>query len=123
MIRIVGIQRHEDIAKEFVLLQNQGSMKQNLKGHIVVAQSALDGGDPSDAIHIFTDDVDVLAGMYVLLRSCPGVGHWNHTQDRYSTFYSYMQRRTPVWNRQVGPLHVMAPQHSWVERRPEAAIT
>ena len=123
MIRIVGVQRNEEIGSEFVLLQNQGSMKVNLKGHIVAAQTAVDGGDPADAIHIFTDDVDVLPGMYVLLRSCPGVGHWNYMQDRYSTYYAYMHRRTPVWNRHSGALHIMAPQHTWVDRKPEFSLT
>jgi hypothetical protein len=123
MVRIVGVQRHEEIGSEFVLLQNQGSMKVNLKGHVVAAQSVVDAGDVSEAIHIFSDDVFVLPGMYVLLRTCSGVGHWNHTHDRYSTYYAYMHRRTPVWSRHVGPLHVMAPQHKWVERKPEAALT
>lgn len=123
MIRIVGVQRHEDIAKEFVLLQNQGSMKIALKGHVVAAQSILDGAASLDAIHVFTDDVDVMPGMYVLLRTCSGVGHWNHTHDRYSTYYAYMHRRQGIWARQAGPLHVMAPQHKWVERKPESALT
>jgi hypothetical protein len=123
MIRIVGVQRHEEPNNEFVLLQNQGSMKINLKGHIVAAQSVIDAGDPSEALHIFSDDVDVLPGMYVLLRTCSGVGHWNHTHDRYSTYYSYMHRRSSVWSRHIGPLHVMAPQHKWVERKPEVALT
>ena len=123
MIRIVGLQRHDDIAKEFVLLQNQGSMKVALKGHVVAAQSVVDGGELLDAIHIFTDDVEVLPGMYVLLRTCPGVGHWNHTHDRYSTYYGYMHRLTPVWLKQSGAVHVMAPQHRYVERKSEAALT
>lgn len=123
MIRIVGIQRHEDISKEFVLLQNQGSMKVALKGHVVAAQSVLDSGELVDAVHIFSDDVQVMPGMYVLLRSCSGVGHWNHTHDRYSTYYAYMHRRAPVWLRQSGPVHIMGPQHKFVERKPEAALT
>lgn len=123
MIRIVGVQRHEDIRSEFVLLQNQGSMKINLKGHVVVAQSVIDAGDVTEGIHIFSDDVDVLPGMYVLLRTCGGVGHWNHTHDRYSTYYAYMHRMAPVWAKQAGPLHVLAPQHKFVERKPEAALT
>jgi len=123
MIRIVGVQRHDDVGNEFVLLQNQGSMKINLKGHVIAAQSAVDGGDVADAIHIFNDDVEVLPGMYVLLRTCPGVAHWNHTHDRYSTFYVYMHRRQCVWARNPGTIHIMAPQHKWVERKPEAALT
>ena len=123
MIRIVGVQRHDEVAREFVLLQNQGSMRINLKGHVVAAQSALDGDGKLEGVHIFTDDVDVQPGMYVLLRSCTGVGHWNHTHDRYSTYYGYMQRRLCVWLRHPGAVHVMAPQHKWIERKPEAALT
>ncbi len=106
-----------------MLLQNQGSMKISLKGHVVAAQSVIDASDSREAIHIFCDDVYILPGMYVLLRTCSGVAHWNHTHDRYSTFYSYMHRRVAVWSRHIGPLHVMAPQHKWVERKPEAALT
>lgn len=123
MIRIIGVQRNEEIGGEFVLLQNQGSLKINLKGHIVASQTALEGGDTSDGLHVFTDDVDVHPGMYVLLRTCPGVGHWNYMQDRYSTYYAYMHRRTPVWVRHKGPLHVLSLQHSWVERKQEYALT
>ena len=122
MIRIVGIQRNEDPAKEFILLQNQGSLRINLRGHVVIGDAAVNAGDPSEALHIFTDDVDVHPGMYVLLRSGGGVSHWNHSQDRYSTFYSYMQRRSGVWYRHLGAVHVLAPQHSWQERPREAMI-
>ena len=122
MIRIVGVNRHEDVVEEFVLLQNQGSMKVNLKGHVVASQCAIDGEGATGAIHIFCEDVYVLPGMYVLLRTCSGVGHWNHTHERYSTFYSHMQRRTCVWLRHPGSVHVMAPQHSWVERRTESVM-
>ncbi len=123
MIRIVGVQRHENVSEEFVLLQNQGSMKVNLKGHVVAAQCALDGDGGKDSIHIFCEEIDVLPGMYVLLRTCPGVGHWNHSHDRFSTYYSYMQNQVCVWMRHPGTVHVMAPQHSWVERRPEAMLS
>ncbi len=123
MVRIIGVQRNEDIGSEFVLLQNQGSMKINLKGHIIAAKTVIEGGDAKEAIHIFTDDVDVHPGMYVLLRTCAGVGHWNYMQDRYSTYYAYMHRRAAIWNRHTGPLHVLSLQHSWVERKAEFSLT
>lgn len=122
MIRIVGVQRSESVGQEFVLLQNQGSMRASLKGHAVVAESAIDGGEALSALHLFADEVDVMPGQFVLLRTCMGAGHWSVTQEGQRVHYSYMNRLAPVWSRFLGTLHVLAPQHTFVERSVEAIL-
>lgn len=122
MIRIVGIQRHVETCKEFVLLQNQGTLRVELKGHALLAQHATDSGELAQLLHVFSDEVDVQPSMYVLLRTCSGVGHWNCTHDRYNTYYSYMQRASGVWARIPGPIQLLSPQHTYIEREKAVAL-
>lgn len=122
MIRIVGVQRSENIGQEFVLLQNQGSMRVHLKGHAVIADSALLDGPASSAVHLFSDEVDVMPGQFVLLRTCPGNGHWTMTNEGQRVYYTHMERLNPVWSRALGPVHVLAPQHTFCERSAEAVL-
>lgn len=122
MIRIVGVQKSDNIGQEFVLLQNQGSMRVNLKGHAVVAEAALHEGSSSSGIHLFSDPVDIMPGQFILLRTCPGSGHWSTTNEGQRVFYAYMERLNPVWDRFNGPFHILAPQHSFCERPVEALL-
>jgi hypothetical protein len=122
MIRIVGVQKSEKPGQEFVLLQNQGSMRIRLRGHAVVADSALSEDGVSYAVHLFSDDVEVLPGWYVLLRTSRGEPRWSSTSEGQRVFYTYMNRAEPVWRRTEGHLHVLAPQHSYVERAAEALL-
>lgn len=122
MIRIVGVQRSDNIGQEFILLQNQGSMRAHLKGHAVISEAALtDAGIPA-GIHLFTDDVDIMPGQYVLLRSCSGSGRWSTTTEGQRVFYAYMGRLGTVWESLPGPLHILAPQHTFCERPVEAVL-
>jgi len=122
MIRIVGVQRSENIGQEFILLQNQGSMRVYLKGHAVLADAALIDGASSPAVHLFADEVDVLPGQYILLRTCPGSAHWSATNEGQRVYHTYMARLGPVWVRFPVPFHVLAPQHSYSERQAEALL-
>lgn len=122
MIRIVGVQKSDNIGQEFVLLQNQGSMRVKLKGHAVVAEAALKGGEQSSAVHLFTDETDVMPGQYILLRTCMGSSHWSTTAEGQRVYYTHMDRIGPVWNRNSGPLHVLAPQHTFSERSVDAIL-
>lgn len=121
MIRIVGVQRDESEGREFVLLQNQGSMRTNLRGHAVVADCALDAGDVT-GVHLFADDVDVPPGQYVVLRTCPGEGHWADTGEGARVFHAYMGRHRAVWIDRPGPIRLLAPQHSYCERSVEPIL-
>lgn len=122
MIRIVGVQRSENIGQEFVLLQNQGSMRAHLKGHAVVAEAALADGSTSSAVHLFADEVDIMPGQFVLLRTSPGNGHWSTTSEGQRVYYTHMDRLNPVWNKAAGPIHILAPQHTFCERPVEAIL-
>jgi len=117
MIRIVGVQRSSNPSEEFVLLQNHGAMRAQLRSHAVVAELALELGRITEAIHLFSDDVEVLAGMYVLLHSGIGTPGWTRTKDGLLVYVTYMGRKQSVWNSCTGPIHLLAPQHTYAERK------
>ena len=118
MIRIVGIQRNEVPEREFVLLQNQGSMRLNLRGHLVMSQSAIEGADLTMTAHAFADDVLVPPGMFVLLSTGYGEPRWAKTKDQQLVYYAFMGRAHTVWDRCSGPIHVLGTQHTFTERSP-----
>ena len=118
VIRIVGLQRNESPAQEFVLMQNQGSLRLNLRGHLVVSESAIEESNLSVAAHAFSDEVLVPPGMYILLFTGQGSPRWTRTKDGALVYYAYMNRDLPVWDRAAGPLHVLCPQHTFTERPP-----
>lgn len=118
MIRIVGVQRNDSPSKEFVLLQNQGSLRINLRGHLVLAEMAIEESDLSFAAHVFADEALIPPGMYVLLSTGSGEPRWTKTKDGAMLFYAFMNRERPVWDRAGGPLHVLSPHHTYTERGP-----
>ncbi|MCU0315269.1 MAG: hypothetical protein MUC92_01615 [Fimbriimonadaceae bacterium] len=120
MIRIVGVQRSEDATQEFVVLQNQGSMRANLRGHALVAESAVDEPYLSDALFVIPDEIDLMPGQYCLLRTCPGRPRWCHKQEGYSVYYSYMGRSRAVWVNASGCLSILAPQHTFALKPQES---
>ena len=116
MIRIVGVQKSERADKEFILLQNQGSMRINLRGHCLICDEAVGASDPSRGIHVFADEEMVPAGMYVLLVSGGGEPRWARSRDGALIYYAYMNRAAPVWSRCEGTLHMLSPHHTYAER-------
>lgn len=116
MIRIVGVQRSQSPEREFVLLQNQGSLRISLRGHVIMSESALDNSDLANAAHALTDDVLIPPGTYVLLATGVGQPRWVRTKDGIMVYYAYMNRTESVWNGCVGPLHVLGTQHTYAER-------
>ncbi len=117
MLRIVGIQKSNQAEQEFVLLQNQGSMRISLRGHVVVSDCAVDAGDLAMNAHAFKDDIQVPPGMYVLLFSGLGKSRWAKTKDGAMVYYTYMNRDSSVWEGSAGPLHVLNRIHTFAERR------
>ena len=117
MLRIVGVQKNAFAEQEFVLLQNQGSMRITLRGHVVLSECAVDSGDLGLTAHAFKDEVHVPPGMYVILFSGSGTPRWAKTKDGALVYYSYMGKDAEVWNRSAGPLHVLNRVHTYVERR------
>ena len=118
MVRIVGVQRSQDVTQEFVLLQNQGAMRVCLRGHAVVAESA-HGVDCPHAAFVLPDYIDLMPGQYALVRTGRGNPRWCHTEDGLHVYYTYLGRDVPVWSNQSGPFHLLAPQHSYIECQKE----
>lgn len=116
MIRIVGVQRNPNVEHEFVLLQNQGGLRLNLRGHVLLAERAIDGDAP-EFMHIFREDVSIAAGNFVLLHSGAGSQRWMRTKDLQLVYYTFMHRDYPVWDRTLGPIHILSPHHTYAERR------
>ena len=117
MIRIVGVQKNAFAEQEFVLLQNQGSMRISLRGHVVLSECAVESGDLGVSAHAFKDEVHIPPGMYVILFSGSGTPRWAKTKDGAMVYYSYMGKDAGVWNRSAGPLHVLNRVHTYAERR------
>jgi len=118
LIRIVGVQRHELPHKEFILLQNQGSLRINLKGHLVASDTAMVSSDLSFAAHAFSDEALVPPGMYVLLSSGCGEPRWSRTKEGAMIYYTFMNRTSSVWNATSGSVHLLTTQHTYAERGP-----
>lgn len=116
MLRIVGLQRGETADREFLLLQNQGSMRIHLKGHAILSESAMLTGDLSMGAYAFPDDIYIAPGLYVVLTSGAGVPRWAKTKDGTQVFHAYMFKDEPVWSRVELPLHAMGTQHVYAER-------
>jgi hypothetical protein len=117
VLRIVGVQKNAFAEQEFVLLQNQGSMRISLRGHVVLSECAVDSGDLGITAHAFKDEVNVPPGMYVILFSGIGTPRWAKTKDGAMVYYSYMRREASVWTRSDGPLHVLNRVHTYQQRR------
>ncbi len=122
MIRIVGVQRSGDPADEFVLLQNQGAMRVNLRGHAVAGEVAVELGRVADGVHLFPDEVEVLPGMYVMLTTGPCESGWFRTREGMLVFRTSMGRNRSMWQSCPGALLLLSPQHTYVERRREALL-
>ncbi len=114
MLRIVGLQRNESSQREFILLQNQGNLRVQLRGHVVMTEGAIDGG--SSASYVFADEALVPAGMYVMLVTGIGEPRWVQTKESALVYYTFINRETPMWDDAGGPIHILAVQHSFAER-------
>ncbi len=122
MIRIVGIQKNEQPSGEFLLLQNQGGLRANLRGIVVLSDLAVEAGSFACGSHVFSEDVAVPPGAFVLLQTGEGESRWAKTKDGAMVYYSYMGRREIVWSRMCGPIHVLAAQHTYTERKDFATL-
>ena len=120
MVRIVGLQRSEDVHSEFVLLQNQGSLRANLRGLTLLAGCTV--GTDRPALYVFPDDVEVAPGNFVLLKSSPCPGRWCLTSDGQRVFYTGMGRSDVFWSKFRGEVHVLGIQHTFCERSAEPVL-
>lgn len=116
MLRIVGLQRANSAEREFLLLQNQGSMRVTLRGHAIVGEEALLHGELSGKGYAFADEIQIPPGQYVILITGTGIARWAKTKENHMIYHVYMGRRDPVWSSQQLPIHLLAPQHTYTER-------
>jgi hypothetical protein len=116
MLRIVGIQRSEDVQNEFVLLQNHSSMRVHLRSHVVMADAYIEGKCP-EAIHAFREEELIHSGAYVMLCSGSGISRWAKTKDMSLVFFCYMGRESTAWCEASGPISILSSQHSYEERQ------
>ncbi|MES1228381.1 MAG: hypothetical protein ABUL72_06890 [Armatimonadota bacterium] len=114
MVRIVGVQRSDEVGQEFVLLQNQGSMRVSMKGYALVTEAAFSGEEAP--MCLLTEEVDLHPGMYMLVRSCIGPARWTKCGEGAPVYYAYLGRTKPLWGASHSPVHLLAPQHTYVER-------
>jgi hypothetical protein len=117
LIRIVGVQRSHFPAEEFVLLQNQGSMRICLRGHLILSENGVESGECAGNVHIFSEDALIPAGMYVLLYTGEGVSRWAKTKEGSLVYYTFMNKEESIWHNSEAPLHLLSTQHSFTERR------
>lgn len=116
MLRIVGVQRSESPEREFLLLQNHGTLRVSLRGYVVMAERAIVEADLCHSAHVFGDEEHVPAGLYVLLSTGCGIPHWGRTKDGAHVYHAYAGRHESIWSHCPGPIHVLSPCHSYIER-------
>jgi len=117
MLRIVGVQRSSEANQEFLLLQNQGGLRLNLRGVTVLSDRVVESGRLEGACHVFSDEVSIPPGAFVLLRTGTGEPKWTKTRDGAMVYAAFMGRSHGVWWESDGPVHVSAPHHTYAERR------
>ncbi|MBX3117734.1 MAG: hypothetical protein KF784_01615 [Fimbriimonadaceae bacterium] len=120
VLRIVGVQRSETLAQEFILLQNQGHLRVRLRGHILMSEDAIEGCGLSDSAHVIREDEYIPPGLFVLVSTGKGTPHWGKTKDGAYVYHTYLGMAAPFWNGHQGTIHILAPHHSYCERSTEA---
>ncbi len=116
MIRIVGIQRSARLEEEFILLQNQSSMRQNLRGHALMNESARMGDLAKGMFQVLTDDEMIGPGQFVLVRTGSGAGRWGTSRDGTKIYNTFLGLPRAVWGVDHGPVHILKVEHSYCER-------
>jgi len=87
-----------------------------------MSQSALEGADLGSVAHVFCEEERIPPGMYVVLSSGVGEPRWTKTKEGQMVYYAYMGRRTAVWDRCSGPIHVLSTQHTFATRAPSIVL-
>lgn len=113
MLRIVGIQRGQSAAEEFVLLQNHGVLKVTLRGHAILDDAALEDGIAYEPcrVHVFQEEIQIPAGCYVLLITGGGEDGWFRSEDGSLIYAIHRGLHSPVWSAPNTTLHLLAPTH------------
>ena len=122
MLRIMAVQRSDDPQREYVLLQNHGSLRVSLKGHVLADEAGLESGD-RERMHVFSDDAQIPAMAYVLLVTGKGKDGWYQDNDARPVYCVYWNRTDVVWSTKVAPIHLLNVIHTNRPRSEGLVIT
>lgn len=115
MLRIVGIQRSNNVLEEFILLQNHSSMRMKLRGHVLMSEAYL-SHYALNGILAFTDEELIHPGAFVLVHTGTGINRWAKTKQGALVYVCFAGSHQPLWNNAPGPIHILCTQHSYEER-------
>lgn len=115
MIRIVGVQRGETAGSEYVLLQNQGSMRVPLRGHVLMSEAFLHGLCPVAYVAL-TEQETIGPGHFVVVGTGTGHTRWTVMDEGRYALRLFLGRTEPLWSEFAGPIHILNVQHSYEER-------
>lgn len=118
MIRIVGVQPTENIAQEFVLLQNQGNMRINLRGYALIAEQDFSDPPGLQAVFVINEDIDVPPGHHAAIRTAAGTSGWCHKHDGYHVYHFFLGRSTSIWRAET-TVHLLTPTHRYATKKVE----
>lgn len=118
MIRIVGVQPNENIGQEFVLLQNQGNMRINLRGYALIADSNLSDPPGLQNVFVINEDISIPPGHHAAIRTGSGTSDWCHKHDGYHVYHFFLGRNTPIWEPET-TVHLLTPTHKFATKKVE----
>lgn len=111
MLRILAVQRSDDAQREYVLLQNHGSLKVSLRGHLLTNDRGLDDANAQN-MYVFSEDAQIPAMAYVLLVTGTGKNGWYQDSDARPVYCVYWNKKQPVWSREEDAIHLLHVIHS-----------
>lgn len=115
MLRIVGMQRSSDPEKEFVLVQNQGSMRIELRGHALMFIPDVNTSGAGVRFFPLLNSERVVPGGFVLISSGHGRDGLAKTIDGSQILRLFANQSKPLWSEESGNLSILATQHTFSE--------
>lgn len=122
MLRIMAVQRSDDPQREYVLLQNHGSLRLALKGHVLADDIGLEQRD-RDRMFVFSDDAQIPAMAYVLLVTGTGKAGWYQDSDARPVYCVYWNKSQPVWSCAQDAIHLLNVIHTNKPRSEGLVVT
>jgi hypothetical protein len=118
MIRIVGVQPNENLGQEFVLLQNQGNMRINLRGYALLADTTLEDPPGLQTVFVINQDILIPPGHHAAIRTGTGTSNWCHKHDGYHIYHYFLNRNSQLWN-DGSVVHLLTPTHKFATKKVE----
>lgn len=70
----------------------------------------------SGVCHVFTDDVTINPGHFVIVATGSGSPRWVTLPDGRYAYQTYLQSPVPLWPSERLPLHIASVHHTFEER-------